>query len=61
MTTNKILKGLVVAAVLAGASAHASDDANPIAFEEGKTLAQFKIGDSNCELIDGQIRCTLGK
>jgi hypothetical protein len=61
MTTSKILNSLVIAALLAGASAHASDDASRVAIEDGKTGTQFKIGDSNCELIDGQIRCTLGK
>jgi hypothetical protein len=46
----------VIAALLAAASAHTSDDAIRAAIEDGKTVAQLKIGDSNCELIDGQIR-----
>lgn len=61
MTTTKILKSLLIAALLAAASAQATDNAIQVAIEDGKTVAQFKIGDSNCELIDGQIRCTLGK
>ena len=60
MMTPKILNGLLIAAVLAGTSAHASDGAIR-AIEDGNTVAQFKLGDSNCELIDGQIRCPLGK
>lgn len=61
MTTTRILKSLLIAALLTTASAHAGDDAIRVTMEDGKTVAQFKIGDSNCELIDGQIRCTLGK
>jgi hypothetical protein len=57
MTTAKFLNSLVIAALLAGGSAQASD----VAIEDAKTGVQFKIGDSNCELSDGQIRCTLGK
>ena len=61
MTTTKILKSLLMAALLAATSAQATDNTIQVAMEDGKTVAQFKIGDSNCELIDGQIRCTLGK
>jgi hypothetical protein len=60
MTTAKILKHLLVAALLASAAANASDQSPiQVAMEDGKTIAQFKIGDSNCRLIDAQIRCTL--
>ena len=61
MTTTKILKSLLISALLAAASAEATDNTIRVAMEDGKTVAQFKIGDSNCELLDGQIRCTLGK
>jgi hypothetical protein len=61
MMTTKVLNGLLIAAVLAPTTAHASDDAIRGLIEDGNTVAQFKIGDSNCELIDGQIRCALGK
>jgi len=57
MTTAKMLNSLLLVAMLACASTHASD----VATEGTRTGAQFKVGDSNCELIDGQIRCTLGK
>ena len=60
MTTTRILKSLLIAALLI-ASAHAADNAIRVTMEDGKTVAQFKIGDSNCELVDGQIRCSLGK
>jgi len=61
MTTTKILKSLLIAALMTAASAQAADDTIRVAMEDGKTVAQFKIGDSNCELIDGQIRCTLSR
>jgi hypothetical protein len=61
MTTTKILKSLLIAALLACASAHAADNPISVAMEDGKTIAQFKIGDTDCQLVDGQIRCALGK
>jgi len=61
MTTNQILRSLLFAALVTAASSHAADSAIRVTMEDGKNVAQFKIGDSNCELIDGQIRCTLGK
>ncbi len=60
MTTPKILKNLLIAALLASATANAADQTPvQVAMDDGKTIAQFKIGDSNCRLIEGQIRCTL--
>lgn len=60
MTIPKILKNLLIAALLASATANAADQSPiQVAMEDGKTIAQFKIGDSNCKLIEGQIRCTL--
>ena len=61
MTTTKILKSLLIATLLGCAAAHAADDSIQVAMEDGKAIAQFKIGDSRCVLIDGQIRCTLSK
>jgi len=61
MTTTQILKSLLIAALLTAASAHAAQRAIYATMEDGRTAAQFKIGDSNCELVEGQIRCTLGK
>jgi len=60
--TTITLKSLLIAALLsAAANVHAADDVIQMAFEDGKTIAQFKIGDSRCVLVDGQIRCTPGK
>jgi hypothetical protein len=58
MTTTKILKSLLIAALLASATAYADQSPIQVAMEDGKTIAQFKVGDSRCVLIDDQIRCT---
>jgi hypothetical protein len=58
MTTTKILNTVLIAALLACASAHAADNSIQVAMEDGNTITQFKIGDADCRLIDGQIRCT---
>jgi len=61
MTTAGILKGHLIAMLLAASCCYAADDGIQVAMEDGKTIAQFKIGDSHCALVDGQIRCTLNK
>ena len=61
MTTAKILKSLLIAALLASATAYADQTPIQVAMEDGKTIAQFKVGDSRCVLIDDQVRCTLNK
>ena len=61
MKTIQILKSVLIASLLAPATASAADDTIQVGTEDGKTIAQFKIGDSRCALVDGQIRCSLGK
>jgi len=57
--TTRTLTQLIIAAVLAGsAAAHAAETPIQVAMEGGKTVAQFKVGDSRCSLIDDQVRCT---
>ena len=58
MTTAKLLKSLLIAALLASAAAHAADNTIVIAMEDGKQVASFKVADSRCVLKDDQIRCT---
>jgi serine/threonine protein phosphatase PrpC len=58
MTTTRILKSLLIAALLSSAIAHAADNTIVIALQEGKQVATFKVGDSSCVLKDDQIRCT---
>jgi len=57
MTTTKIVKGLLIAALLVSALARA-DNATRVAPDQDSSTTQFRIGDSNCELQDDQIRCT---
>ena len=59
MTATKILKSMLIAALLGCASAQA-DDAIDFALEDGKTTAPLRISDVQCRLIEGQIRCTFG-
>jgi hypothetical protein len=57
--TNTLTK-LLIAALLASSAATYADQAPiQVAMEEGKTIVQFKVGDSRCMLIDDQVRCTL--
>ena len=58
MTTKTLTSLLIGALLVATASAHAADSNIQVAMEDGKTRAQFTVGDSRCVLIDDQIRCT---
>jgi hypothetical protein len=58
MTTTKILTSLLTTALLSSAAGHAAEQTIVIALEEGKQVAQFKVGNSICVLKDDQIRCT---
>jgi len=56
--TTKTLTHLIIAALLAGsAAAYAQETPIQIAMEEGRTVAQFKVGDSRCVLKNDEIRC----
>jgi hypothetical protein len=57
MTTTKLLKSLLIIALLASVTSRAEQQPIVIAIEEGKHIASFKIGDSRCVLKDDQIRC----
>jgi hypothetical protein len=55
----KTLTKLLIAALLVSSAAAYADSGNiQVAMEDGKTVAQFKVGDSRCMLIDDQVRCT---
>jgi hypothetical protein len=59
MTTKTLTSLLLIGAVLAAtASAYAAENSIQVAMEDGKTRAEFTVGDSRCVLIDDQIRCT---
>jgi hypothetical protein len=53
----KTLSNLLIAALLAGSAAAYAGAPMQIAMQEGKAVAQFKIGDSRCVLKDDVIRC----
>ena len=57
MNATRILKSLLIAALLTSAAAHAADSSIVIALEEGKQVASFKLGDASCVLKNDQIRC----
>ena len=57
MNATRILKSLLIAALLTSAAAHAAHSSIVIALEEGKQVASFKLGDASCVLKDDQIRC----
>jgi hypothetical protein len=58
MTTNQMLKSLLIAALLASGATWGGDNAIRVSDEQGKPVAQFKVGDSHCVLKDDQVRCT---
>ena len=54
------LRDVTIAALLTGSCAAYGAQETPIqvAMEDGKTTAQFNVGDSRCLLVDDEIRCT---
>jgi hypothetical protein len=58
MTTRNLIKMLIAALLATAAVAHADEAPIQIAMEDGKAVAQFKVGDSRCVLKNDQIRCT---
>ena len=55
----KTLTQLLLAIVLAGsAAAYAVDRPIQVGMEDGTSVVQFKIGDSQCVLVNDQVRCT---
>ena len=55
--TTQIIKSLLIAALLSVSAARAEGTVE-VVNELGKPVAQFKLGDSRCVLVDGQIQCT---
>ena len=55
----RTLTSLLLAIMLAGSAAvYAVEAPIQVVIEDGKSVAQFKIGDSRCVLVDDQILCT---
>jgi hypothetical protein len=55
--TIKLLKSLLIAALLASAAHAAEQQPIVIAQQEGEQTATFSVGDSHCVLKNDQIRC----
>ena len=58
MTTKSLTSLLIGAFLAAAASAYAGESRIQVAMEDGKTRAQFSVGDSRCVLVDEEIRCS---
>jgi len=58
MRTKTFTRLLIGALLVATASVQAAESNIQVAMEDGKTRAQFSVGDSRCVLVDDQIRCT---
>ena len=58
VTTAKLVKSVLITALLISATAHAAEQ-QPIVvvLEEGKQIASFNMGRSRCVLKNDQIRC----
>ena len=57
--TNKIITSVLIGALLAAAvPAYAGESSIRVAMEDGKTRAQFILGDARCVLVDDEVRCT---
>ena len=55
---NALLR-VAIAAFLAGScSAYAQETPIQVAIKDGQTIAQFRVGDSRCLLVNDEIRCT---
>ena len=58
MTITKLLKCLLIAALLACATAKAAEQTVVIALGECNEVTSFKVGDFDCVVKESQIRCT---
>jgi hypothetical protein len=57
-TTSRILGSILVTVWLLCGPAHAIDNTIQVVTEQGKPVAQFKLGDSRCVLKDDLVQCT---
>jgi hypothetical protein len=58
MPVTRSLKSILIAALLLSGAANAAGNTIVVGAEDGRTIAQFTLGDSNCVLKDDQIQCT---
>jgi len=55
----KILKSLLTAALLSCAAGYANDAVYPVP-GQGEAAAPFKVSELQCQVVEGQLRCTFG-
>ena len=58
MNTRTLTRLLLAIVLASSAAAYAIERPIQVAIEDGQSVAQFKIGDSRCVLVDDQIVCT---
>ena len=56
--TIKTFTSMLIGVLLTAAGYAYADENIQVAMEDGKTRAQFSVGDSRCVLVDDQIRCS---
>lgn len=56
--TIKTFTSMLIGVLLTAAGCAYADENIQVAMEDGKTRAQFSVGDSRCVLVDDQIRCS---
>jgi hypothetical protein len=58
MTTKTLTSLLIGTLLTVAASAYADESPIQVAMQDGKTQAQFSVGDSRCVLVDDTVRCS---
>jgi hypothetical protein len=62
MRTSRVLFNLLMTALLLSGAARAADRTITVVAEQGRTVAEFKVGDSQCVLDNDRLSCTpIGK
>lgn len=62
MRTSRVLANLFIAALLLASTASAADRTITVIAEQGRTVAEFTVGDSHCTLENDRLSCTpIGK
>ena len=57
-TASRLFANTLLVTWLLCGPAQATDNTIQVATEQGKPVAQFKLGDSHCVLKDDLVRCT---
>jgi hypothetical protein len=62
MRTSRVLSSLLIAVVFLAGAARAADRTITMVAEQGRTAAEFQVGDSQCVLENDRLSCTpIGK